>query len=155
MAITHTTTVRNALANLIDDQVNSGTTDANGDLVIMTSGDVEVATLALSNPAFGAASSGTITAASITDDTSATGGTAALFKFQNRDNTEVFRGSVGTSGATNLPMQVGTLAAGKGALLVDVNPNSNPFSEMAQRTGGFFCQGPSGEILPEMAEALR
>ena len=99
MAITHTTTVRNALANLIDDQVNSGTTDANGDLVIMTSGDVEVATLALSNPAFGAASSGTITAASITDDTSATGGTAALFKFQNRDNTEVFRGSVGTSGA--------------------------------------------------------
>lgn len=99
MAITHTTTVRNALANLIDDQVNSGTTDANGDLVIMTSGDVEVATLALSNPAFGAASSGTITAASITDDTSATGGTAALFKFQNRDNTEVFRGTVGTSGA--------------------------------------------------------
>ena len=99
MAITHTTTVRNALANLIDDQVNSGTTDANGDLVIMTSGDVEVATLALSNPAFGAASSGTITAASITDDTSATGGTAALFKFQNRDNTEVFRGSGGTSGA--------------------------------------------------------
>ena len=100
MAITHTTTVRNALANLIDDQVNSGTTDANGDLVIMTSGDVEVATLALSNPAFGAASSGTITLAGVPkSDTNATGGTAALFKFQNRDNTEVFRGSVGTSGA--------------------------------------------------------
>jgi NAD-dependent deacetylase len=62
--------------------------------------------------------------------------------------------SVGTSGATNLPMQVGTLAAGKGALLVDVNPNSNPFSEMALRTGGHFCQGPSGEILPGMAKAL-
>ena len=56
--------------------------------------------------------------------------------------------SVGTSGATNLPMQVGSIAAQKGALLVDVNPDSNPFSNMAERSGGFFCQGPAGEILP-------
>jgi len=59
---------------------------------------------------------------------------------------------VGTSGATNLPMQVGAIAAQKGALLVDVNPDSNPFSAMAERSDGFFCQGPAGEILPEFVD---
>lgn len=99
MAITLTTASRNAMADALVDLVDGGTTDATGDLVIMTSGDVEVATLALSNPAFGAASSGVATASAISDDTSATGGTAALHKFQNRDNTEIWRGTVGTSGA--------------------------------------------------------
>ncbi len=62
--------------------------------------------------------------------------------------------TVGTSGATNLPMQVGLLAAQSGALIIDINPNTNPFSEMAQQAGGFFIQGTAGEILPEMAEVL-
>jgi len=62
--------------------------------------------------------------------------------------------SVGTSGATNLPMQVGALAARRGALLVDVNPDPNPFSAMAEQSGGFFCRGPSGAILPEIADAF-
>ena len=99
MAITHTTALRNTLADAVDTACNSGSTDASADLVIMTSGDVEVATCIMSNPAFGAAATGVITAASITDDTNATGGTAALFKIQDRDNTEVFRGAVGTSGS--------------------------------------------------------
>lgn len=99
MGITLTTTARNAACDAVVDLIDVGTGDANGDLVIMTSGDAEVATLAFSNPAFGAASSGVATAATISDDTSATGGTAALFKFQNRDNAEVLRGTVGTSGA--------------------------------------------------------
>jgi hypothetical protein len=99
MALTHTTAVRNVLADATVDAIDSGTTDTTGDLVIMTSGDVEVATLSWSaTPAFGAASSGTATMNAINDDTSATGGTAALFKFQDRDNTEVFRGTVATSG---------------------------------------------------------
>jgi len=98
MAVTLTTAARNAAANAIVDLIDVGSTDANGDLVIMTSGDAEVATLAMTNPAFGAAATGVATAAAISDDTNATGGTAALFKFQDRDNTEVFRGSVGTSG---------------------------------------------------------
>lgn len=99
MALTLTTAARNAACNAIVDLIDGGTTDANGDIVIMTSGDVEVATLAMSNPAFGAAATGVATAAAISDDTSATGGTAALFKVQDRDNTEIFRGTVGTSGA--------------------------------------------------------
>jgi NAD-dependent deacetylase len=62
--------------------------------------------------------------------------------------------TVGTSGATNLPMHVGSIAARRGALLVDVNPDRNPFSELAEATGGFACRGPSGEILPGLASAL-
>lgn len=99
MGITLTTTAQNAACDAVVDLIDVGSGDANGDLVIMTSGDVEVATLAFSNPAFGSAVAGVATAATISDDTNATGGTAALFKFQNRDNTEVLRGTVGTSGA--------------------------------------------------------
>jgi NAD-dependent deacetylase len=62
--------------------------------------------------------------------------------------------TVGTSGATNLPMQVGLVVAQRGAVLVDVNPDPNPFASMAQRTGGFFCQGPAGEVMPELVQVL-
>ncbi len=62
---------------------------------------------------------------------------------------------VGTSGATNLPMQVGAIAAQRGALLVDVNPDPNPFSALAERTGGIFRQGPAGEILPRIVEEMK
>jgi len=61
---------------------------------------------------------------------------------------------VGTSGATNLPMQVGQIVASRGALIIDVNPDPNPFSRMAERGGGFFLQGPAGEVLPELASVL-
>jgi len=101
------------MADACVDRVDLGTGDAQGDLVIMTSGDVEVATLACSNPAFGAASSGTATASAISDDTSATGGTAAKFKFQNRDNSEVFRGSVtATGGGGDIELDNVTVGAG-------------------------------------------
>ncbi len=62
--------------------------------------------------------------------------------------------TVGTSGATNLPMQVGILAARRGAFIIDVNPSPNPFSDLAQQVGGFFIQGTAGEVLPEVAELL-
>jgi len=79
----------------------------------MTSGDVEVATLALSATAFGAAAAGTITAAAITNDSSATGGTAALFKFQDRDNGEVFRGTVtATSGGGDIELSSVSVGVG-------------------------------------------
>ncbi|MCP4605489.1 MAG: RNA polymerase subunit sigma [Proteobacteria bacterium] len=62
--------------------------------------------------------------------------------------------TIGTSGATNLPMQVGMIVSGRGGIIVDVNPDHNPFSAIAQQSGGFFCQGSAGEILPEFAEVL-
>ena len=111
MAITLTTLGRDAACNGLTGDLQNGSTDASGDLVIMTSGDVTVATCVLSNPAFGAAVSGVCTANSITDDSSAVGGTAALHKFQNRDNQELWRGTVGTSGA-DLNLSSVTIGAG-------------------------------------------
>jgi len=62
---------------------------------------------------------------------------------------------VGTSGATNLPMQVGQIAFARGAALVDVNPEPNPFAELADRSPrGFFARGSACQRLPEIVEAL-
>ena len=62
---------------------------------------------------------------------------------------------VGTSGATNLPMQVGQLCFTQGAALVDVNPEENPFSELAERSRrGFFARGSASARLPEIVAAL-
>ncbi len=62
---------------------------------------------------------------------------------------------VGTSGATNLPMRVGQLCFTGGAALVDVNPEENPFSELAERSRrGFFARGSATGRLPEIVEAL-
>ncbi|HVO18034.1 MAG TPA: Sir2 family NAD-dependent protein deacetylase [Anaeromyxobacter sp.] len=62
---------------------------------------------------------------------------------------------VGTSGATSLPVQIGQLAFSRGAALVDVDPEENPFSAMAERSGrGFFARGSACQRLPEIAAAL-
>ena len=98
MTITLTTATRNVADNAIVDSIDAGATDANGDLVLMAAGDVEVATLALSNPAFGSAVNGVATANAITDDVNATGGTVVAFKLQDRNNTEILRGSVTATG---------------------------------------------------------
>ncbi len=62
---------------------------------------------------------------------------------------------VGTSGATNLPMQIGELVYRRGAALVDVNPEENPFAELAAGArSGFFARGAACERLPEIVRAL-
>jgi len=62
---------------------------------------------------------------------------------------------VGTSGATNLPIQVGMRAAERGAYLVDVNPEPNPFSEWAESSPrGKAVTGKASERLPRIAELL-
>ena len=62
---------------------------------------------------------------------------------------------VGTSGATNLPMQIGQLAYRRGAALVDVNPEPNPFAELAERSAdGFFARGSACARLPAIVDAL-
>jgi hypothetical protein len=113
MALVHVTAARNGMADYVVDLIDVGATDLNGDLVFMTSGDVEVATLAMSNPAFGAAAAGTATAAAISDDSSATGGTVALFKIQDRNNAEVFRGTVtATGGGGDIELSSVSIGAG-------------------------------------------
>jgi len=62
---------------------------------------------------------------------------------------------VGTSGATNLPMQIGEIAFRRGIAMVDVNPEENPFSELCQASErGFFARGSACERLPEIVRAL-
>lgn len=96
MAVTHPTAVRNAIADLVVDRVDAGA--GAGTLEFQTSGDVEVATLTFSDPAFGNAASGTATANSITDDTNATGGTIAKARLKDSDTTEVCACSVTATG---------------------------------------------------------
>ncbi len=111
MAITHETAVRNGLADYVDDQVNGGT--GAGTLEFQTSGDAEVATCTFSNPAFGAAASGVITAASITDDTNATGGTVAKFQIKNGDGTAILTGTVtATGGGGDIELSSTSVGAG-------------------------------------------
>jgi hypothetical protein len=115
MAITHVTAVRNAAADAVVDRIDAGVADANGDLVLMAAGDVEVATLEMANPAYGdagAAVAGRADSNAIADDTNATGGTLALFKIQDRDNGEVFRGTVtGVGGGGDIEASSATVNA--------------------------------------------
>ena len=90
---THPTAVQNGIADYVVDLVDTGSTDAQGDLVFMTVGSVEVATLSMANPAFGSAAAGVATAGTIANDSAATGGTIDKFKLVDRDNGTVVEGS--------------------------------------------------------------
>lgn len=100
MALTHVTAIRNSLADLVVDAIDVGSTDAAGDLIVQTAADATLCTIPLAAPpAFGAASSGSATANSLPREGTATGaGTAAKFRVRNRDNSEVFQGTVTVTG---------------------------------------------------------
>lgn len=95
MALTHTTATKNVATDAVVDQLNG----ALGNLVFMTSGDVEVATIVLQDPAFGASTPPASLLGVPLSDTNATGGTIAKFKLETFGTTEILRGSVSTSGA--------------------------------------------------------
>jgi hypothetical protein len=96
MAVTHPTTIRDGICNYVVDQLDLNTPP--GKLVFQTSGDVAVATLILSNPAFGASSTGTATATAINPDTNAAGGTIAKARLRQGSNTDVIICSVTATG---------------------------------------------------------
>lgn len=102
MAITLQTAARNAmidaLVDLVDGGAGAGTIEIKS-APSTVAGTSEVATLTFSDPAFGAGSSGTATASAITDDTSATGGTASNYTVFDSNSTAIWQGSVSTSGA--------------------------------------------------------
>ena len=91
------TAARNAAADAIVDLLDAGA--AAGYVQFETSADVEVATLPLSDPAFGAAANGVATAASIASDTNATGGTVAQASWYDSNNVKRWENTVATSGA--------------------------------------------------------
>lgn len=84
--VIHPTAVRNGIADFVCAQLNEGTPP--GKIVYQTAGDVTVATLTFSNPAFGSASGGVATAAAIASDLSAIGGTVAKARMRNAAGTD-------------------------------------------------------------------
>lgn len=108
-AVTHPTSVRNAVADLVVDLIDAGA--GAGTIEFQTSGQVEVATLTHSDPAYGNAAAGTATANAITSDTNATGGTVAESHHFDSDSNEVFATNVQTSGGD---INLSSLAVGSG-----------------------------------------
>lgn len=82
----------------------------------------------------------------------------ALFRFESSLEAAL-RASllvvVGTSGATNLPMQMGRIVADRGAPMVVVNRDPSPFSAFAEDSDkGVFLHGTAGEHVPAIVDAL-
>jgi len=106
---TLSTAARNAACDAIVNLIDAGV--AAGNLIFRTSGDIEVATLPFSDPAFGDAATGTATAATISSDSNATGGTVAKATLEDSDANIVLTATVSTSGAD---INLSSLAIGAG-----------------------------------------
>ena len=106
MALSYTTAVRNSMLDEITAAIGSsgllriydGTPPASVNNAL--SGNTQLAELALSATAAGAASSGTLTFSAISNDTSADAtGTASFFRLLTSGGSAVVQGTVGTSGS--------------------------------------------------------
>lgn len=113
MAVTHPTTVRNAIADLVcTTQLNGGTPPAK--LIMQTAAAATVATLTFGNPAFAAASGGTATANAITADTNAVGGTIAKAELRQGPSTAIVLCSVtATGGGGDIQLNSVVISAGQ------------------------------------------
>lgn len=118
MAITHATTMRNTLADAVDTAVNTGATDSYGDFVVMDDPS-DIISFTLQNPAFGAASSGTITLLGVPLSATASGtGTADKFEVRDRNNAMVYTGTVtGTGGGGDVEIDNTSVTSGQSAEL--------------------------------------
>lgn len=119
MPITHTTPVRNAVADAVLGRINLGSAQASGDIQIATSNAFTtiLARLVMSNPAFGAASGGQATANAISPENNAPAtGVAAAYRTRDRDANEVFRGTVGVTGS-GADMQLSSVNISAGDLI--------------------------------------
>lgn len=89
--------LQNILANQITTEIDTGAGTA--ELIFETSGDAEVALVALDNPSFGAAVAGVITLLTVPrTDADAAGGTTVQASIFDRDGTKQMELTVGTSG---------------------------------------------------------
>lgn len=119
MAIAYATTLRNTMLDAINTAVNAG---AGAGLLRIYDGTrpatggtatTLLAELTFSDPAFGAAGSGVITASSITQDSSANAtGTATWFRVVDSNAAFVMDGNVGTSGS-DLNLTTTSIVAGQ------------------------------------------
>lgn len=118
MALSYKISTRNAMLDLVDSDIGSsgflriydGTPPANADTAL--SGNTLLAECDLSATAFGAASSGVLTANSITAEASApASGTATFFRLVTSGGTAIVQGTVSTSGA-DLNLSTTSITAG-------------------------------------------
>lgn len=106
MAVTALSTdMRNEMLDILLDEFDTGSTNAQGRIEIRSSGGTLLATILMGNPAFDSAGSaggnadGVGAAETMTADSSAdNNGTAAVAHFLDRDENILFKGVVGTSG---------------------------------------------------------
>lgn len=116
MALTHVTSIRTILADTVVDAIDVGSADANGDMQIATGSGFALilALLQFANPAFGSAVSGLATANAIAPDTNAPAtGTAVYFRVRDRNNAEIFRGTVTiTGGGGDMQLSSTNIVAG-------------------------------------------
>lgn len=61
---------------------------------------------------------------------------------------------VGTSASTTLPHHVVSLACASGAAVLDINPDRNAFSQLAESAGGAWIEQSAVEALPAVVEHL-
>lgn len=105
MSLVHVTAIRNSLCDLVVDAIDAGSADASGDIQIAV--DATWAAVASTidfdpPPAFTAASGGAATAnGTPLEDSPAAGqgSPVTAFRTRDRDNAEVFRGTVGGTGS--------------------------------------------------------
>lgn len=106
------------VATLLDGGAGAGhieiRTGAQPATVATAAGGTLLATLPLSDPAFGAASSGTVTAAAISNDTSADAtGTAGWFRAYDSSNAAVIDGNItATGGGGDMTLSSVSVVAG-------------------------------------------
>jgi len=62
---------------------------------------------------------------------------------------------VGTSGSTNLPMQIAKTTINRGGCLVDINTDDNSFTRLARNTENkIIIRGESSDILPKIRDII-
>lgn len=114
MSVTHPTAVRNGIADNVVDQLDVG---GAGKLVFQTVAAATVATLTLSNPAFGnggAAVNGRADANAITSDVNAVGGTITKAELQNNAATpKVLCSTTATGGGGDIELSSVIVSAGQ------------------------------------------
>jgi len=63
---------------------------------------------------------------------------------------------IGTTATTNLPLQIGERAARRRVPMIVINPDPNPFAELARGLPeGVYLEGRAGHWLPRVADLIR
>ena len=126
MAVTHPLAVRQGICNFVVDQIDEGTPP--GKLIFQTAGSVTVATLTFSTTAFGNADGSAIaTAAAITSDTAAVGGTTTKAELRNAAGTAKILCSVtATGGGGDITLSNNVIGAGQTVSMTSLTYTAPP-----------------------------